>query len=281
MKKTLSFLFFSLLLTGCLFRHKDEASLYGTWRLYNVEPQAEKSGGLSFSEQAALQQIVKDGNLLCFFEDGSYTELKGNGEYQTGNFIYSGSKPALQFITNGKQSAPVEARLETGKKGQQVLSLPEQQQNLVFTFIKEAAAGKNVRDEPFYAGNNRWRSKPEAPETAEQQLDRFTNYLKHVALILKAAKEGKQDIVSFAFSQGPIKIYNGGIGIHPYEIVPQSWKNCFYNEADARSAYRQYEQYLRNSTYKGAGTGNWVDDDYNILLSMYADLTKPRAKADH
>ncbi len=79
--------------------------------------------------------------------------------------------------------------------------------------------------------------------------------------------------MSFEYSQGPIKIYNGGIGIHPYDIVPQSWKDSFYNEEEAITTYRLYESYLRKNDYRGGGTGNWVEDDYNILLSIYAGLT--------
>jgi hypothetical protein len=279
MQRTLFSFFLLLFVSGCLLKQNTKTSLYGTWRLYDVEPQLENSGGLSFSEQASLKQIVKDGNQLCFFEDGSYTELKGEGEYKTGKFGYSEGKNALQFVTNDKETTPVEAKLETNDKGRQVLSLLNGQQNLIFKFMKVSDAPKNVQDAPFYAGNNLWRIKPQAPENEEQQTNRLTNYMKHVALILKAAKEGKQDIVSFEFSQGPIKIYNGGIGIHPYEIVPESWKKTFYNDADAHSAYQLYERYLRTGSYKGAATGEWVEDDYNILLSMYAGLTEKSAKA--
>lgn len=56
---------------------------------------------------------------------------------------------------------------------------------------------------------------------------RLTNNIKHVALILKTAKEDKLPVASFQFSQGPVKIYNGGIGIHPLAFVPQSWKAVF------------------------------------------------------
>lgn len=114
--------------------------------------------------------------------------------------------------------------------------------------------------------------KPKAAEDSTQQLNRLTNYIKHVALVLKSAKEDKQPVVSFQFSQGPVKIYNGGIGIHPFALVAESWKAGFYNGTEARSAYDIYRNYLQKSSYNGAGTGDWVEDDYTILLSMYADL---------
>jgi hypothetical protein len=33
-----------------------------------------------------------------------------------------------------------------------------------------------------------------------------------------------------------------------------------------------FENYLKKSSYKGASTGKWIEDDYNILLGIYGDL---------
>lgn len=102
----------------------------------------------------------------------------------------------------------------------------------------------------------------------------MAGYIKHLALLLKASKERKEDVVSFGFSLGPVKIYNGAIGIYPYDIVPQEWKNSFYNDSTALAAYSIFNNYLKTTSYKGAGVGEWIEDDYNILLSIYADFNK-------
>jgi hypothetical protein len=280
MKKLLFYFFLPFLTTGCLLNSKQNAgnSLHGTWRLYDIEPKAGETGGASFTEMATLKRLVKEGSVLCFFKDGNYTELKGNGDYQTGRFAYSAGKSTVQLIREQNAADPMEVKFENTKNGRQMLSLFNAQHNLVLKFMKEAGEGKDDREAPFYPTNNLWRIKPKAQEDSARQLSRLTNYLKHVALVLKAAKESKGTVVSFEFSQGPVKIYNGGIGIHPYGIVPESWKNTFFNEADAAATYRRYQDYLRTSSYKGAGTGDWVEDDYNILLSMYADLQQETSK---
>jgi hypothetical protein len=54
--------------------------------------------------------------------------------------------------------------------------------------------------------------------------------------------------------------------------LPASWKNIFFNETNALEAYKHYYNYLDTSNYAGAATGKWVEDDYNILLSTYADI---------
>lgn len=103
--------------------------------------------------------------------------------------------------------------------------------------------------------------------------DRLGNYLKHLAYILKAGADQKQQAVSFEFSEGLIKIYNGGIRIKPIDEVPLSWVNTYYSSLQALTAYKMFEGYLITSkSYKGGTTGEWYVDDYNILLSIYGDL---------
>jgi hypothetical protein len=272
MSKYLLFSFTLLALAGCQYTGKKNAeiSLAGTWQLYDIEPVKEVSGGVSFTELASLKQVVQQGYLFSFFEDGRYTELKGADVYKAGKYQYRKEDGWLQF--EGEKGAPLKANTGSGKNGKEVLSLQNDQQHLTLRFIREGGRGSDFRESPFHPSNNLWRVKPAQSETESQQLARLANYIKHVALILKVAKESKQAVVSFEYSQGPIKIYNGGIGIHPYEIVPQSWKNSFYKEEEAKAAYSLYEAYLRKSSYRGGGTGDWVEDDYNILQSIYAGL---------
>lgn len=276
MKRPLLYLLLTIILaSGCLLHpgRSTAVDLNGTWRLYDVELRPNESGKHSFSEEASLKQLVKKGNVICFFENGTYTELKGEGEYKSGRFTYEAGKNLLQLLTGEKDMNPMEVNMETNKNGKGLLLLQNKQSSFILKFIKEGKAPNDFHDAPFYSSNNQWRVKPTAPEDSTQLINRLTAYIKHVALILKAAKEEKQNIVSFEFSQGPIKIYNGGIGIHPFALVPESWKNSFYNEGDALLAYQMYQHYLRTASYRGAGTGDWVEDDYTILLSIYADLT--------
>ena len=156
-----------------------------------------------------------------------------------------------------------------------MLTLSDKEKNLAFKFIRQPGILADIKSDPFYADNNQWRMRPSHREDSMAITARLTNYFKHLALVLKAAKDNKQDVVSFQFSQGPVKIYNGGIGIHPYSIIPANWKNTFYDEKDAYVAYRIFEKYLETSgSYKGAASGDWVQDDYNILLVIYSDISQ-------
>lgn len=95
--------------------------------------------------------------------------------------------------------------------------------------------------------------------------------------VKKGAKERKAKNISFEFSQGIIQIYSGSIGILPRQYIKDSWKNAFTTEEGAVHAYNMFANCLDQSDYKGASTGDGVEDDYNILLSIYADLKKASA----
>jgi hypothetical protein len=131
---------------------------------------------------------------------------------------------------------------------------------------------KNQLEDPFHPANNSWRFAASQKEGQDAIKEKLAGYFKHLALLLKAAQERKQNVVTFQYSKGPVKIYNGGIGINSYELVPAEWKKTFFDESTALKAYQAFEIYLKTSSYHGAGTGDWIVDDYNILSSIYADF---------
>lgn len=189
---------FFVALTGCQLAGKKGTggNLAGTWRLYDIEPAKEASSGASFAELASLKQVVQEGQMLSFFEDDKYTELKGADVYKTGNYQYQKERGVLQLADSNRP--PSSASIEKGRNGKQVLSLRDDQQHLTLRFIREGERGDDFRESPFYPANNLWRVKPALPETRSQQLARLTNYIKHVALVLKASKESMQAVVSLS-----------------------------------------------------------------------------------
>jgi hypothetical protein len=281
MKIKYSLLLVIFLTSGCLFNGKTDSdvTLTGTWRLYDLEQiKSLSKDDEAFSKTASLKKTVTDGAVLCFFPDGIFSEIKGAaGSFSSGNWKLSKDNNSIQFQDSGRTGLPVPFKIEKNPNGRMLLTLSNEPKNLAIKFIKESEALEESIEDPFYTGNNQWRIKPAQPENSAELTSRLSNYLKHLALILKSAKERKQTVVSFEFSLGPVKIYNGGIGIYPYGIVPENWKNSFYDEADASATYHKYEDYLKTSSYRGAGIGNWIEDDYNILLSIYAGINQSKS----
>ena len=270
------------LCSGCLL-HLDPPTgdqLPGTWRLSDVTSLNGGSGNNeSFDQQAREKQLVKEGLVVSFFKDKTFTELSKEGQYVTGQWEYQKENNTLLLLEPGKPKAAHHIKTEKNKYGKQVMKMNITDRDVELDFIKEGTVMKDFKSDPFYPGNNLWRIKPTRNESEAELTNRFASYLKHIGLILKAAKERNLDVVSFEFSKGPIQIYNGGIGIYPFATVSESWKSCFYDDSDALHSYNIYFDYLKTGSFNGAGTGNWVEDDYNILLSIYAGL-KEKAKGN-
>ncbi|HEV7332422.1 MAG TPA: hypothetical protein VGN63_15400 [Flavisolibacter sp.] len=261
-----------LVLSGCMLQQGSrEKSVEGSWQLYDITLKDETD--LSFSSAVDLKSSVKEGSVLSFFADNSYSEMDGPGNFKAGEWSAKGGD-AIELIGPEARIKNAIVTEEKNGAGKSYYSLQVEKGGLVLKYRKIAAPLKHYEDDPFYAANNQWRTKPVKPENTKELTQRLAGYIKHLALVLKAAKERKQDIVSFEFSKGPVKIYNGGIGIYPYGMVPAEWKKSFHNDSSALAAYGLYENYLRTTSYKGAAIGDWVEDDYNILLSTYADFTK-------
>jgi hypothetical protein len=275
MKLFFRLIIFLILINGCKLNSNviDEQNILGTWHLYDVDQiNNETKEDDSFSATSELKKILKDGEKICFFEDESFSNIKGESNYRVGKWKLLNDNKAISFIDNDNGSYTIPIKFEKTSSKKELLTFSNQKNKIVLKFLKVSSPMKDYKDDPFYEINNYWRTKPKQAEDSLELKSRLANYIKHIALILKSAKERKQDVVSFEYSKGPAKIYNGGIGIYPYNIVPKSWKNSFFNEEDALLTYNIYEKYLITSHYRGAAIGNWIEDDFNILLAIYSDI---------
>jgi len=247
-----------------------DQNLHGSWRLANDELREitiKKSADPQ--ENATVTTEKPEDILLSFFPDNTFTEIKTGGAYKTGKWNYAAdSSLSMNYGNETKTFSLVFGRENTGLRLLTLKSASGESLSL-------AGFGKsmeNFRDDPFYPGNNSWRNKPLQTETDKQILSRLTGYLLHSAYLLKAADTRKQTIISWEFSKGVIKIYNGGIGLVPRDEIPEIWTHNFYSKDDALKAYEMFDEYLRTTTYKGTPKGNWVLDDHAILLDIISGL---------
>lgn len=246
--------------------------LLGTWQLSDLsKPESNsKEGEDMLLKEAEDKKMVKEGLIISFFPDSSFTQVKGTGEYESGKWYYANKGKSICFSSLSRKDT-VFVKYEI-INNQQFMNLVNPNKDITMSFIKYVDVLADYSQDPFYPANNSWRIKPNQPETDEQLHQRLGNYIKHVAYLLKTSHERQLSVLSYVFSQGIIKIYQNAVGIYPLEIIPQSWKNTYYNEEEAQIAYEMYDEYLRISPYKGAKTGEWVIVDYDILTSIYGDV---------
>ncbi len=272
-----SFLVFQILVSCQSNKIQDEKSILGIWRLSeSVDHSLSSANKDPLLEEAQKLEEGKDGHVLSLFSDKSFTELKGNGEYFYGNWSWLEKDQKIQLKYSDRK---IVYDVETNFTDTNAVVLQLKNPRKELTFIREAELLGKDKEEPFYAANNVWRIKPTKPESTAELENRLANYFQHMVYLLKAADQRHLDVISFEFSMGIIKIYNGGIGIHEYEILPQEWKNTYYDEKDVLEIYELYANYLKTSDYRGASSGSWVKDDYKIALSIYNDIKLGKLQA--
>lgn len=257
-----------------------EQEVLGIWRLASYEnPENTKPNEADpLLAEASKLEKAKDGIVLSIFPDHQFTILKGEGEYEYGKWSYDKSSQKINFQSNlSKQKFEIELSFIEDSIPQ--IALKHQKEK--YTYYQEAKLLKNFKEEPFHPSNNRWRIKASHEESKQEIIDRLGEYFKHMAYLLKAADERNLKVISFEYSMGIIRIYNGGIGIVPVENIPQIWKDTYYSEDQVKLAHFLYEFYLDNFKYNGAGTGDWVKDDYTIMLNIYNDLKAGKFVADN
>jgi hypothetical protein len=275
-----SVFFISLLVfTGCDQRAKQPTmenfsskTLVGSWQLADLHStigtnSQAKDKLLTASNE---KEIIRQGQVLSFFPDHTFTEITGPGSYRFGKWKYSDKGKFLLLIDSSHTDTILLGYAVINKVP--TLELAYQTQKKELQFSRSAFPLADYHKDPFYSSNNIWRLKPSGSEDTSKLENRLANYFQHMLYILKSTQERQAKIISFEFSQGIVKIYSGGIGIQSPGNIPQSWKGCFFNEKDFQIVLHMFENYLKKSSYKGASTGKWIEDDYNILLGIYGDL---------
>ena len=257
---------FSLLCSCSNFINNKKLSIDGSWRLASNGNQKSEGG---FDDDLKQSQELKNGMLINFFPSGRFTQLEGDSIYREGKWSSANKGQLLLHFDDLAQQAYA-YRLRMESTNEHLLSLTGK--NGVSEYRLAGDGLPTETDDPFHPDNNKWRKRPSHKEDSAQLSNRIANYIKHLALILKAADTRKQEVVYFDFSQGPAKIYQSAIGVYPYGTVPESWKKTFYDDEDARRAHALFGNYISRSHYRGAASGKWLKDDYDILLSIYSDL---------
>jgi len=244
----------------------NETTLMGGWRaseILSVTVEGEEAD--LFIKEMLEDELIAEGYVLFFFEDGQYAELTGY-QLSSGEWRKNG-EGTITFGDNQLTSASL-----SKEGGQEFLTaeIGVEGENFVATqkWVRESVPTGEPERDPFHPALNHWRIRPASKETDAEIRQRLINYLDHFAAILFAADQREQGVVSFRHSLGIVKVYHGGIGRIPVSRIPDEWIDCFYDREDAMSAYRLFGHYLSGGTYKGGTTGSWIKDDYRILRKI-------------
>lgn len=260
-----------LILIICAFGCAKQKNIVGSYNLVQSTAAVSKVDEFEQSILDADNEQIEE--VITLFEDKKYTIINNVNGYSQGNWIYTERLKNIvlspDFLDDEKKVATIDLI-----KQPYFITIQDDNSNQKSTYSQSPYKDSTVESHPFYSSNNQWRLKPKQAETDEQIKDRLAMYLKHLALVLKSSIINKSDVVSFKYSMGPVAIYSGGIGVIPFDNVKPSWVNIFFDETDARKAYFFYKTAIEESSISGGSTGEWVADDYRILLAIYGTLKK-------
>lgn len=249
----------------------DQERIQGTWLLRSmVGRKVESKSDDEMIIAAESNELVRRGYSVSFFADSKFTDIRGNGDYDFGKWTLDLDSKTITLTGNtNKTKFSYSSKFENKHL---VIELINEQNQEKLTFVRIGKPLKNFKEDQFYLANNKWRIKAKHTESEEELKERMANYIKHVAYILKSSEARKEGTISFTFTLGPVKILNGGIGIHIYRDISEEWKSVFSNDDQCFRAYQIYDKYLEKSVYNGASSGDWVHDDRLILESIYTDF---------
>jgi len=268
----------TLLLYNCGSTEKKEEEHYkinGSWDLSEVKT-FDKTN-LDLEDQTRLKlgkEYLSKGLTLYFFPDSTYTEIY-NDKITHGVWFLENEKEVK--FDNYKLSIE---KLEQEEAYKSMSANLYNEDNNIESELKFIEGFKNLKDfnkDPFYPDNNKWRQKALKKETNKEISNRLSNYVLHNAYILKSAHDRNVGSVTFAHSRGLIRIYQGAIGILKEEKINKAWIDTYYDKEDAMKAYYLFKSYLgKEGVYKTKSSGDWVKDDYEILLALHTKIKETK-----
>ncbi len=183
-----------------------------------------------------IAEVVNPMNLgpssfLNLQEDGSYTSYFGH--YEQGSW-QSKSDTLILNPTGGWKIIPFQVRKNLNGK----LELFYAPRQAIYTFngydhIEHASGLEN----PFSYSNNKWRQKPDHPESDREITERLKNHFRFYETYFAWADRLNASTIEVNNVPSPLKIYSNGFELTHYSIQPYEWQQCFYDTADVRKAY--------------------------------------------
>ena len=271
---------FVIILCNCSPSEKsDKNKIIGSWKVSELSNIDNKNLAMNEQASSTLGSESKTKKLvLHFFPDSSYTILEDR-QVKLGKWSYLNEKE----IKYGNHRLTIEKFNQEESSKSLTVNMLNEDGTIAseLTLIDEVEKIKDYKQDPFYPNNNKWRQRPLKKETNAEISKRLSNYILHNAYVLKAAYDRNETSISFKHSKGLIKIYQGGIGVVKENKVNKSWINCFYDEDDAMKAYYLYSSYLgKTGVYRAKSTGDWVKDDYEILMTLYYQIQKKEKESE-
>jgi len=207
---------------------------------------------------------------ICLFRDNAFTQnarcgiRMGSWKLNTTSRIleldYKEGTPE-RYVIRDVSLKMIEAVLEDGMDSIQI------------RLQSDGIVHKRAAEDPFYPSNNSWRIKPQAPESPSQIRSRLKACVHFYALFFKDNFQRRASDISFIGLPSCFVWYNGGIGLTPMIELDRKWKECFYSEDQAVSAYGMLNDVMQKHNLKWPKhADSWIEETQAVLVQIENQL---------
>lgn len=257
----------------CACEPSKEERLKGTWLIAN----AQSDLGFEREEAQALTDEFFGNSFLNLLPTGEANMLFGTNYFQ-GQWKLSSDRSLIMLYNVGKNKKE-DLVYSLHRVGSKDLVVTLRADSLIKTHILDLTM-EFARDEFVYEDstqdvhsiqNNRWRIRPDAPETPEQIRERVKSCVHYLIIHLNNTLKRKQNIISMAGVISPVKLASNGIALKKEDELSPEWINIFYDSAQAHDAHEVLSSGF-NKHFKIQRKENWVALDYDLLKQLYRNI---------
>lgn len=250
----------------CKNEKKEEAvaisqmTLTKSWRLTEILLSDEYIETSSRLDQRKVEGQIANTYLLNLFPDSVFTKLVKNNliigrwSYQNNLLILSMEETNDTFNLQ---------KIETNK-GYHFLHATFKNHGH-YTFVQEYNMLKDFKDDPYYPSNNLWRISAKEYETKKQLKERMINYLIHTKMLIQSSLKRENKKIRLGNSLGPIRIFDGGIGLRKKDAVPKEWLHTYFSDSQGYEVMDEMNKYFVNELIPTKDTSNWKIANIEII----------------
>ena len=213
----------------------------------------------SSGKNAADEDGLTPANFIDLEKDGNYTSDFGQFDY--GTWVYSEGQLLLTGQHNKKSVLPV-----VYLTGREMQVGPAK--GPLDNFESQPGQFSSPEENPFSRQNNAWRIKASSKETDTQLKKRITNHCRFWELYFTWAFNNTIQYIDVRSTPTPIKIYGNGFGLIPFEELPATWKNYFYDDADCAAANTLLKKVFDSKSIAWPHTEN----KYKMFISAFQQM---------
>ena len=179
-----------------------------------------------------------------------------------------------RFIVFDFEEDDKRCRLDRLASLEMMLTVPPSP-GIQLTFVAAGEVHANMLNDPFHPVNNRWRIRPERPETDLAIYRRLKNCLLFFALYYRDHIKRQKETISFEGLPAVFEWYNKGIGLPDVDEISDSWIECFYDRDEALKGYALLRKLIVDYEYVWpVGAPSWTYETHSVLEQMYHRIDK-------